>query len=81
MRMRTIDEAYSYIKQEDPDTALTKNALRRLVTDGTIPSVRVGLKYLIALENVEAYLTGSLNVPVMWQDADNDSGKIRRIAI
>lgn len=58
MRMRTIDQAAVYLKGQDPDTALTKTAIRRLVTTGALPSVRVGQKYLIALENLDSYLAG-----------------------
>ncbi|MCC8122112.1 MAG: helix-turn-helix domain-containing protein [Oscillospiraceae bacterium] len=58
MRMRTIEQAAEYLKAQDPGTALTKTALRRLVTTGGLPSVRVGTKYLIALENLDAFLAG-----------------------
>ena len=61
-RMRTIDKAAEYIKEQDPDTALTKTALRRLVVSGALPSVAVGSKYLIALENVEALCMGEQTV-------------------
>ena len=54
--MRTIDQAMAHVKAADPETALTKTALRRLVVTGAIPSVRVGQKYLLALENLDAYL-------------------------
>ena len=50
MRMRTIDQAAEYVKTTDPDTALTKTAIRRLVTTGALPSVKVGQKYLVALD-------------------------------
>ena len=42
-RMRTIGEA----------------AARRLVISGTLPSVRIGSKYLINLDTLEAFLAGS----------------------
>ena len=54
MRMRTIDQAAAYIQQSDPETAITKTALRRLVTTGQLPSVRVGVKYLVSLEALDA---------------------------
>lgn len=56
LHMRTIDQAMAHVKAADPETALTKTALRRLVVTGAIPSVRVGQKYLLALENLDAYL-------------------------
>lgn len=55
-QMRTIEKAAAYILAQDPETALTKTALRRLVVTGTIPSVRVGAKYLLAIESLESYL-------------------------
>lgn len=63
MRMRTINEASAYLTELDPETALTKTALRRLVINGSIPSVRVGNKYLIALENLEAFLSNENTSP------------------
>lgn len=59
MKMRTIDQAAAYIQQSDPETAITKTALRRLVTTGQLPSVRVGVKYLVSLEALDAYLSGA----------------------
>lgn len=59
MRMRTIREASEHITSVDPETALTQTALRRLVKTGAIPSVRIGTKYLVALEAVEEYLQGN----------------------
>lgn len=58
MRMRTIDQCAEFVRSQDPETALTKTALRTLVTSGRIPSVRVGQKYLVSLEALEAYLIG-----------------------
>lgn len=59
MKMRTIREASEHIATVDPETALTQTALRRLVKTGAIPSVRIGTKYLVALEAVEEYLQGN----------------------
>ena len=55
-RMRTIDQVAAYISETDPDSALTKTAIRRLVVSGQLPSKRVGNKYLVALESVDDYL-------------------------
>lgn len=61
--MRTIEQAAAWLQENDPETALTKTALRRLVVTGKLPSVRVGQKYLIALETLEDYLTGVVPLP------------------
>lgn len=59
LTMRTIDEAYYTIKESDPNTALTKTGLRKLVVSGEIPSVRVGKKYLVAIENISKWSSSS----------------------
>ncbi len=66
-RMRTIDQAAEWLLQSDPETALTKTALRRLVTTGKLPSVRVGQKYLVNLETLEDFLHGAVPLPVTVQ--------------
>ncbi len=59
-RMRTIEQAAAWLQEADPETAVTKTALRRLVTTGQLPSVRVGSKYLIDLGTLERYLKGAV---------------------
>jgi excisionase family DNA binding protein len=58
-RMRTIDGVADYFQQIDSETAITKTALRRLVVSGALPSVRVGKKYLIDLDQVEIFLSSN----------------------
>ena len=57
-RMRTIGEAAAWLRENDPETAFTPTALRRLVISETLPSVRIGSKYLINLDTLEAFLAG-----------------------
>ena len=64
--MRTIDQAAEWLRANDPETAFTKTALRRLVTTGELPCVRVGQKYLVSLETLEDYLQGA--VPLRIRD-------------
>ena len=42
-------------------TALTASAIRRLVRSGEIPSRKVGVKYLISIDAIEAWLKGDGN--------------------
>lgn len=63
-QMRTIDEAAAFLRQADPNTAVTKTALRRLVTSGQIPSVRVGAKYLIDLGVLGEFFAGNVRETV-----------------
>lgn len=78
MRMRSIEEAFAQIRCSDPGTALTKTALRRLVTTGQIPSVRIGAKYLVALEAVERYMEGG-TVAADAEKAPPPLGVVRRV--
>ncbi len=58
-RMRTIEQAATWLKAKDPDTAFTKTALRRLVVTRQLPGVvRVGSKYLVNLDTLESFLQG-----------------------
>lgn len=69
MRARTIREAASYFREADPQTCLTETAIRRLISSGTVPSARVGRKYLVTVEALEAYLSGAIQAPVKTQPA------------
>lgn len=67
MRARTIREAASYFREADPQTCLTETAIRRLISSGTVPSARVGRKYLVTVEALEAYLSGVAQAPAKAQ--------------
>jgi len=53
MRLRTINEGFRLIKAEDPDTQLTKHAIRQMVVDGRLPSVEVGNKKLFDVDAIK----------------------------
>ena len=53
---RTINALYEELITADPNCALTKTALRRLVVTGKIPSTRIGVKYLVCLEDVAEFM-------------------------
>ncbi len=78
MRMRTISEAAACIVAEDPATALTKTAVRRLVVTGAVPSVRVGNKYLVDVDGLQTYLTGG---SAQQPEADSPARGIRRVEV
>jgi len=59
---RTIKEAAAHFKSVDPQTSLTEYAIRTLLRTGKVPCVRVGKKYLVTIEALEAYLAGSAAV-------------------
>ena len=43
----------------DSETAITPNALRRMVVSGQGPCVKIGKKYLIDLDSLENFLKGT----------------------
>lgn len=55
-RMRTIAEAVSEIRAQDPQTAVTAYRVRQLILCGILPSVRAGNKYLVNLDLLLEYL-------------------------
>ena len=57
LRMRTINQAITEIKQADPNTAITERAIRRLITTNAVPSIKIGRKYLIDMDVLEGYLS------------------------
>lgn len=75
LHMRTINEAAEHFKEVDPHTALTKTAVRRLVSTGVVPSVRIGNKALVSLEALNEYLSGAQS----QQEARPATGVIRRV--
>ena len=58
VRTRTIREAAAYFKAADPETCLTETAIRTLLRAGVVEHIRVGRKYLVTIEALEAYLMG-----------------------
>ena len=55
IKMRTMETAYQAIKEMDPDTAITRWAIRQAVSGGYIPSRRVGNKYIFNLDTLLDY--------------------------
>ena len=54
--IRTIEKAYEELKARDPDTGLTKNFVRTIVTNGVVPSLMVGNKRLVDVDVLEDYV-------------------------
>ncbi|WP_050740605.1 hypothetical protein [Acetobacterium bakii] len=67
-RMRTVCEITAELKELDPCTALTACAIRRLVKEGTIRSIKVGKKHLINLDQLINHLNSPLQEIVQEED-------------
>ncbi len=76
-RMRLVAEAYREILENDPNTALTMCALRRLVNSGAIPAVYSGRKKFINLDVLLEYLDRQ----GVSERSSETAGNIRPISI
>ena len=54
-RMRTIRQALTLIKQEDPDTGLNYNIINNLCKNNLVHAVMMGRKYLVDLDDLINY--------------------------
>ena len=61
MRMRTLPQAAEILKREDPGTAITLTALRRMVKQGKIPVSMQGNKPLMDVDKLPEYMYASLS--------------------
>jgi len=57
-RIRTIKSAWEELLRMDPESAISQNYIRILVTNGVVPSLRSGSKYLVDLDKLMQYLNG-----------------------
>lgn len=57
-RMRTIPQTIEELRKADPNTAVTLRALRRMVSNGEIPTVNIASKKLINLDVLFSLLYG-----------------------
>lgn len=74
-RMRTINAAAQYFKEQDPGTCITKNFIRTGIKTGLISEgvVMAGGKYLISLETIETLLSKGSGIK---PTSNEDNGKI-----
>ena len=79
VRTRTIKEAAAYFRSVDPQTCLTETSIRTLVRTGAVPSVKVGKKYLVALEALEAYLLGKTEPTLQKRPSPPPSKRVWQI--
>ncbi len=56
-RLRTIPQAFEEIKRQDPDTAFTLRALRRMANNGEIPTVQIESKRLVNVDLLLEHLS------------------------
>jgi len=62
-QMRTLDTGIKEIKEIDPHTQITKNALRNALLSGVIPSKQIGAKRIFDLNKAWEYFGSSSPAP------------------
>jgi excisionase family DNA binding protein len=60
------------IKIGDPNTCITEHLIRQLIISGTVPSVKVGNKYLVNVDLLLEYLANP-------QTSEPECAKIRSV--
>ena len=78
-KLRSIEQTYQLIIQNDPDTSLTCHGLRTLVRNGTIPSVKVGRNIKLNYDTVMDILSHGSTYPSP-SDPKIEYGGIRKIS-
>lgn len=56
--IRTINQVYSFLKERDPDCAISYRAIKELIDKGIIPHINRGNRKLVVLEDVYEYFYG-----------------------
>ena len=64
-RIRTIPDAYKHVKELDPETSITPHFIRQMITEGQVPYLKAGKKYLVdvdaLVEKIEQMLVTNSN--------------------
>lgn len=76
VRMRTIRQTMEYLRENDPETAITDWGLRKLVKSGQLKTHRSGNKYLINLDNLLEFLNSPPEDP---DEVSNEYGILRKV--
>ncbi len=75
-RMRTSQQVYNQIHNDDPDSCISLWYIRSLVKQGKIPVVKAGCKYLINYDKFMDYLNSE---PEEEGEIPFNYGSIRRV--
>lgn len=61
-RMRTIEEAYTYILNKDKESKITKYFLREMCKQGKVHCIRLGNKILLNIDDLEDKLSNNVSI-------------------
>lgn len=77
-RMRTRDKAIALLREIDPDTSMTRNAIDQLIRAGKLPTVKIGNKVLLNFDYLLELIAAGIDTD---PEPSEQTGGIRRIGI
>lgn len=77
-RMRYTESALEQLRAEDPETPVTAYMIKKLLSSGVLPSVKVGRRRLFNYDDLLAYLQRPQPLPADREDRETVGG-IRRV--
>lgn len=76
-RMRYTEAALEQLRAEDPETPVTAYLIKKLISSGVLPSIKVGRRRLFNYDDLLAYLQRPQ--PLAADQEAPEPGRIRRI--
>lgn len=72
MKMRTVTQFWRELREADPRNAIGLGFLRAAVADGTIPTIKMGRRYLLDADTALDHLFAGY-------DAGHHDGEVRKV--
>lgn len=76
-RMRYTEAALEQLRAEDPETPVTAYMIKRMISSGVLPSIKVGRRRLFNYDDMLAYLQRPQPLPA--DQEPKTAGGIRRV--
>ena len=77
-RMRTRDNAIALLRELDPGTGMSRNAIDQLIRKGKVPTVKIGNKVLLNFDTLLDVVANGINDDI---EPEPSPGGIRRIPV
>ena len=61
-RMRTLDGVMAIIREQDPDSSISKYLVRRVICCGLVPVLQIGRRKLVDADKVIEFLSSGVDL-------------------
>lgn len=78
-QMRTAEQVFNYIKEQDPNTAISQRYIRKLIHERRVPVTSVGPRKLVDLTAILTFI--ARGDPSVELNTDDESPRIEQIPI